>query len=302
MTTKLTFITPCFCAGAEHTIAEIRPSALRGELRWWFRCLGGTKQQEAEVFGSMAGEGNAGKVQVRVSNFQRSENLHSPTFVSPNDAESYHHYLLTAPNDKGISRMWKTPPNVAAKQKGSVRPESQIPTGSNFTITIRTLRSIHDVEAARTFEKAVDCTFEFGSIGYRKTRGFGAWRRDGTLPTRSDLEAKLKSLLELGFSYELAQGGSPDSMVVFHQIEGRLKGDRLRNTGLRLNHKAKDPTPLGYSSGKGKRQTSAVLFRPIAFVTKKGATQYELLILQAPDSVLGDDVKIAYAGKTRIIP
>lgn len=69
-------ITPCFCSGAEpEKAAEIRAPSIRGQLRWWFRVLGGFKslaqmslrEQEALVFGSTAGDdGNAGKLAVRV--------------------------------------------------------------------------------------------------------------------------------------------------------------------------------------------------------------------------------------------
>ncbi len=74
-TYHLEIISPCFCGGAEpNQQAEIRPSSIRGQLRWWFRVLGGFKllspmsvrDQEAMIFGSTAGdEGNAGKLIVR---------------------------------------------------------------------------------------------------------------------------------------------------------------------------------------------------------------------------------------------
>jgi CRISPR-associated protein Cmr1 len=76
-TYKLDIITPCFCGGAEaEKQAEIRPASIRGQLRWWFRVLGGFKSlapmdlrdQEDMIFGSAAGdEGTAGKLMVRVS-------------------------------------------------------------------------------------------------------------------------------------------------------------------------------------------------------------------------------------------
>lgn len=76
-TFDLEIITPCFCGGAEpEKRAEIRAPSIRGQLRWWFRTLGGfkslansmsVKEQEAMVFGSAAGEvGNAGKLIVRI--------------------------------------------------------------------------------------------------------------------------------------------------------------------------------------------------------------------------------------------
>lgn len=76
-TFHLEIITPCFCGGAEpEKQAEIRASSIRGQLRWWFRVLGGFKSlaplsvrdQEALIFGSTAGEkGCAGKLVIRVS-------------------------------------------------------------------------------------------------------------------------------------------------------------------------------------------------------------------------------------------
>lgn len=72
-------ITPCFCAGADNsTAAELRGASIRGQLRWWFRALGGfnhptlagktVKEQEAEIFGSLAGgDGRASRLAVRVS-------------------------------------------------------------------------------------------------------------------------------------------------------------------------------------------------------------------------------------------
>jgi CRISPR type III-B/RAMP module RAMP protein Cmr1 len=37
---KITFITPCFCRGADCSDSgepEIRPASIRGQLHWWFR-------------------------------------------------------------------------------------------------------------------------------------------------------------------------------------------------------------------------------------------------------------------------
>lgn len=76
-TFHLELITPCFCAGAEpDQQAEIRAPSIRGQLRWWFRTLGGfrslasmsVREQEAMIFGSTAGnDGTAGKLVVRLA-------------------------------------------------------------------------------------------------------------------------------------------------------------------------------------------------------------------------------------------
>ena len=59
-------ITPCFCAGADQAKAEIRSSAIRGALRWWFRALGGSADAETEVFGGSKPV-TASSVLIRVS-------------------------------------------------------------------------------------------------------------------------------------------------------------------------------------------------------------------------------------------
>lgn len=49
------FLTPCFCGGADPARAELRAPSIRGRLRWWFRALGGSREDEEKVFGSVGG-------------------------------------------------------------------------------------------------------------------------------------------------------------------------------------------------------------------------------------------------------
>lgn len=299
MKTKLRFITPCFCAGANQLLAEVRPSSIRGELRWWFRCLGGTYEQENIVFGGISdGNPKASSVQIRVSDVMLSNTLHIPSFTSPGQPEAYHNYLLTAPNESGQTRMWKTPPDDKGKKKGEIRPLSQIAPGSTFSLTIQKVRLVPQKEGL-LLDLAIQCTLSFGSIGYRKSRGFGAWSADEQLLPKTELEERFKQLEKFGFSHKFAPNSNTDSMVVFRQIEGLLKGDKISKTGLRLSHKAVNRTPLGYSHGKGERQASAIYFRPCAMKTKAGEIQYSLLTFQAPDLVLGQPVIDAYPENAR---
>ena len=59
-TFEVEFVTPCFLAGAEEK-AEWRAASIRGQLRWWFRAVGGgrwdgdlhrVRTEEARLFGS----------------------------------------------------------------------------------------------------------------------------------------------------------------------------------------------------------------------------------------------------------
>lgn len=75
-TFQFELLTPCFCGGAEPALqAEIRSASIRGQLRWWFRVLGGfdaldqmpLRTQEAMVFGTIAvGRVSAGNLALRV--------------------------------------------------------------------------------------------------------------------------------------------------------------------------------------------------------------------------------------------
>jgi CRISPR/Cas system CMR-associated protein Cmr1 (group 7 of RAMP superfamily) len=73
---ELELLTRCFLGGANPlTTAELRASSIRGQLRWWFRTLGGfnapassnLRQQEDEIFGMAAdGSGTAGMLRVQI--------------------------------------------------------------------------------------------------------------------------------------------------------------------------------------------------------------------------------------------
>ena len=82
-------ITPCFCAGANPAEAEIRAPSIRGQLRWWFRVLGGSAAEEASVFGSVAGDTGAGSaLRIAIANFQKGPIWPIPV-IDQNKAENY---------------------------------------------------------------------------------------------------------------------------------------------------------------------------------------------------------------------
>lgn len=51
----LQFVTPLFLHGADVNAPEIRVPSIRGQLRDWFRMLGGTTDEEQSVFGGLHG-------------------------------------------------------------------------------------------------------------------------------------------------------------------------------------------------------------------------------------------------------
>lgn len=80
---QLEVITPCFCGGARpEQQAEIRVPSIRGQLRWWFRALGGFRsqagipvhEQEDRIFGAARSDaGQASKIIIRVSPAAKSQ-------------------------------------------------------------------------------------------------------------------------------------------------------------------------------------------------------------------------------------
>src|SRR5690606_30327286 len=90
----LEFIMPCFCAGADQAKAEIRAPSIRGQLRWWFRALAGTRDEENQVFGGVHGGTTASAVIIRARILKRGEPW-SPPKVDQNSPDSYVWYFAS---------------------------------------------------------------------------------------------------------------------------------------------------------------------------------------------------------------
>ena len=157
-TYNMQFITPCFCAGANQSIAEVRSPSIRGKLRWWFRVLGGTSAQESEVFGSAAGEhGRSSAVMVRARK--------KPDVLKwkPIDAKAVSNtgYLLYFAQNSGKGSRWV--------QTGA------LPIGSGFEMHVAWLREVPD-EAKSRFGLALEAFLLLGSMGLRSSRGLGCFQ------------------------------------------------------------------------------------------------------------------------------
>ncbi len=147
-------ITPCFCAGADQTQAEIRPSSIRGALRWWFRALGGSKELETEVFGGVDPI-TASSILLRVSKIVSRPVGHLPT-QKRNDPLSY---ILYFPTIASGETRWNANGCYGAETK--------------FDVVIRQCRKI-SAEAERKLSDSILAFRHFGSIGMHVSRGLGA--------------------------------------------------------------------------------------------------------------------------------
>ncbi len=176
---SLELITPCFAGGAEpEKQAEVRASAIRGQLRWWFRVLGGfaslsplaVRAQEERIFGSAAGDaGVASPLIVRLRQSVASKTV--------KDADQ-----LGAPmnSDQGylLFPLRSNPRRNEYKGRGVF--ESALP---NFDLELVWRGNAilwDDINALATIFG------HLGSLGFRSRRAMGALAFRGTAPDLLD--------------------------------------------------------------------------------------------------------------------
>lgn len=244
-------ITPCFCAGADQAKAEIRAPSIRGELRWWFRALGGSRDQEAEVFGSIKQEkahvGNqASALIVRVSDVVKGE---SESRSLPNN-----HKFFT------MSR------------KGA---EAMVPAGRQFRLQILDRKGVQSDLLNLTIESVC----RLGSIGLRARRGCGALKEIKYSPSKDDFSAWADSLRAKGFDV-VCRAPELTAYDVLLSLEGAIKGLR-EDQGIQKNGK----NALGFVDGN-KRHASCLRVRPVALNNGK-----LLPVLVYSEAAMGTGIK-----------
>lgn len=283
---NLSFLTPCFCAGADQTVAELRSSAIRGQLRWWFRALGGTPEQEGAVFGSTAGgEGCASLLQVRTRLIQRGPDW-KPFRMSPGQPGAYIWFFASVASDK--KRWWKQAPGRGNQPPGVFNPQGNLPPLTRFQIHIRQLRSVADPSAEKLLRVAIQSLLRFGGVGMRLTRGMGAWECAELDHSRTAIDANAAEITRRGFVVNRGNRGFGSA------LDAILDGEKWLQNNLRKDFNAnKQPaSPLGgIRQRPSLRQTSAVYLRPV-----REGTNYTMLFFEAPHRrVLGDESRAAAA-------
>lgn len=252
-TYRVEILTPCFCAGANQAVAEIRAPSIRGELRWWFRTLGGSAEQEKEVFGGVHNAAKASAVTVRIAGFRRGPEW-KPPHVNPNDVASYVWYYASASNKKA---RWT--------------PQGALPPGSGFDLALGMRRPLPDALAAR-LDAALEAFLRFGSLGLRATRGLGSLHAAEFAGDAAAVRRAADRLLRpAGFRYELDDTALPNGEAAIRSI-----GDRLKNR-FRAEMSSEMRTALGWSLGKN-RQASALRFR----VLRTGEKEFRVFTFEAP--------------------
>ena len=243
---KMILITPCFCAGANQKVAELRAPAIRGQLRWWFRVLGGTPEQEKELFGGVHEGAKASKIVVRIKD--ANELYGEPSELPRQNGRLY--YLFHFANASGKQRKDPYGPRYA---KGGWLRE-----GTTFTIEVLS-RLPMKTEQESQFLMAWNAFVNLGGLGLRQTRGLGSFASDKLL----DFNQMKQALHDLGqhgiASWCIAEmNGQPalrntwkESMILLEAALGHV-----RQHGFKSDY----PTPIGNSLP---RQASALHLRPV---------------------------------------
>jgi len=224
-TIPITFITPCFCRGAdcsETGAPEIRPASIRGQLHWWFRAVGGTPQDESAIFGSVrSGDTKASRLVVRVKYDNRNLKIkQSPTLPHKLDRPA---------------------------------PKQAIAPDVKFELLISTRLGGFSPDLEKKFTRTLNAWLHFGALGLRATRGSGNFTWNDAPKTPADYAAAVKNIIAdtklcaalLDKNYKNAEDARKD----------------ITDT---LNDKAfGEAAPLGRALGR--RKTSPLRFRVVKF-------------------------------------
>lgn len=271
---KFSILTPCFCAGANQSKAEIRAPSIRGELRWWFRVLGGTDSQENEVFGSIHDSTyKTSALTVRVESESRTPNDTTKLPIKPKSPMYYLFHFAKA--SRGIQ---------AYNTTAFIAP------GTEFSVNFILRRKL-SADASRFLDKAINAFSLIGAMGSRSTRGLGSIQAvDSTM----DMEQFLQWAKNLT-NIKIFQAGTSEGPVLsdswqnsLHLLESFLRTMRKKHSAGKNGTK---PSPLGRAKP---RQRSGILLRPVK--VKEG---FLSMVLYVP-GILDDEnnSRIELAGTT----
>jgi len=233
---KIEVLTPCFCAGANQFKPEIRSPSIRGELRWWFRALGGTRNEESQVFGSIEAKDKNGQKQ--------TENRASALKIRCSEAK------------KGEYEERSIPSNIRFFLKSRLDKTQNcfIPGGQKFHLQI-----IDTKKASENIltDLSIDAFTRLGALGLRSNRGCGALQTASYRPTREEFIKWSTQLIALGVDIFPLQPEN-SAFAAWTILEEQIKEFRTR-MGIKKN----EENAMGFVHGN-KRHASCLRVRPVA--------------------------------------
>lgn len=237
---KLEFITPAFLCGANQGRAELRPASFRGALRWWFRVLGGTREEELSVFGGVAGSATASKIVVRTQMLDEKHEHFAPTVQ--NTSRGYLYYFA----------------EVSGENKGiRVGRNAYFAQGTLFRLIVLQRAEFCGREK-ELLDRALAAFLLFGTLGLRSTRGCGACAEPDGLLTKAEVQERLLGLKRWNV---IAKTVSDEVYPTALKAQEAL-GAYLRNFRDTNHLSGKGSSALGYSTGS-RRSSSALRLRPV---------------------------------------
>lgn len=276
MTSKsfsLEIITPCFCAGADPAKAEIRAPSIRGQLRWWFRVLGGFKalpgdvrSQEALVFGSVADDlGRAGQLITRVAN----TNLQT----SVKDCAQLGHQPFSA-------SAYLTFPIQSRTRNGQTTEYNGRGVIDSGTFELQTIWK-GNPEFSSSIEALISIFGNLGSLGFRGRRAMGALAFGSQPPMPLVESLKFFHKADSLIIKKMAAGSPSDAISKLGawlkscRAHGRTGQNATENQSPYFSY-AKRDHDIGYGIADNQTAFRPALGLPIIQRTQRGENNWEL--------------------------
>lgn len=274
-TFDIEFLTPCFCAGADQKKAEIRASAIRGQLHWWFRCLGGSLDEERQVFGNVRRESAIGSsFSVRVQHVHGSGLANWMDVIRPSlRPMSPTNYLL----------------GFFCQRTGRMAPGGALPPQSKARVILTYLKP-----PPSRLEQAVRAFFSMGAIGFRATRAAGAFACSQHAMTNGSWGTLTDELRTKGFRICLDERRFATWTQLLEHAGRLLKEELREGLDIKAGNGGRNPNPLGSAIP---RQASVVHLRPVRI-----DRELRLALVEAPhERVLGEPARRQHGNKGSIL-
>lgn len=162
ITLTLKIITPLFMGGADQQ-PELRTQSINGVIRWWFRTIGGSFEDEKKLFG-WGGE-NARKGNVKIS-IIKSEKLEVKKFSKIFNNNGY-------PEQIGYNYFSFSLDQRFNKRQTDKIQRKYFNENRNFILKTTFTPLLND-EDIKKFLCALWCSIYLGNFGSRARRGFGS--------------------------------------------------------------------------------------------------------------------------------
>ncbi len=163
-------LTPLFNRGAYQDTPEIRVPSIRGMVRWWFRALGGSPDEEKLVFGGMKKFGQRTANDVMASRLVFRVSKVTAHKANPDPATLPH------------------------KQGGQASPRAAFQAGAKLTLQVFSRFEPLPSELERKAINALEVWTLLGSLGLRANRGGGSLWPSNAPNSPEELKQRLKQL------------------------------------------------------------------------------------------------------------